>query len=148
MEYAEAICLVATSVCFGFLCYSLLLFLRKRPEIQIITAKTLKNADKDLLAFLLSYLLPIAVENRSGYNDLVLPVVSCLLLLVVYQSELYYVNPLLGMVGYHFYEVATTEGTSAILITKRHPQHVRDPFRVTRVSPHVFLEVAFDESVT
>jgi hypothetical protein len=59
--------------------------------------------------------------------------------LVVLTSNTYHMNPLVGALGYHFYEVATA-GVTYVLISKRTLHHVRGRHRAVMVADYMLLD--------
>lgn len=136
----EGFYLVAGTLFLMALCAAMLWWAARGLGPTTLTLKSIKNTDKDLLSFLLSYLLPLAAEGRTGYSPAVLLVVAAIVLGVVLRTEMYHVNPLLGLAGFHFYEASTTDGMGLILITREPIHHLRDSISAVQVSNHLFLQ--------
>lgn len=112
----------------------------KRLDDDPFTITTLKSADRSVLAFVVAYLLPIAFTQTVHVRVEVLVFVFLLLLVVVYRSDAYSVNPLLGIIGYHFYEVTTEGGVVYVVASKREIRNTRKPIRGMRISRFMFLD--------
>lgn len=126
-------------------CLLLLLAARRYLERVPITITSVKAADQEVLTFLLTYMLPLlAVEQQQIYSGLSLIVFGIIVAVVVYNSHLYHVNPLLSMLGFHFYEVTASDNCSYILITRRGMAGAKAIGGVARISDHMIMEVLRD----
>lgn len=85
----------------------------KRIDVQKI-----ESMDKDVLSFLLAYMLPLMSSKGAEYDWWVVGLVVTLILMVLWQAQLIHVNPLLGLFGYHFYKVSSASGQSVLLISR------------------------------
>src|SRR5438132_19758 len=68
-----------------------------------VSIKSIKPADKEIIGFVLAYLLPLA--RGSQFETLPMIAALAVFFLVVMTSNAYHTNPLLGLLEYHFYEV-------------------------------------------
>jgi hypothetical protein len=87
----------------------------EREQLQVSRAK---NVDREVLAFLVSYALPLVSPKHAESSAYAFWALVAILAAVLYQAELVHVNPLLGILGYRFYEVARDDGDTALLITR------------------------------
>ncbi len=63
------------------------------------------------------------------------------LIAVLYvRSELFYINPLLALVGYRLFQVATPAGTSVVLLTRRRFLRSGIDLKARRLSDYVYWE--------
>ena len=85
----------------------------ERIDVEAIKAKTPDNSFWSL------YLLPILLGNKVTANTLAIAVFVGIMALVFFRSDIYHVNPLMAMPGYHFYEVTTTSKVTYLLVTTR-----------------------------
>lgn len=102
-----------------------------------VTIKSIKPADKELIGFVLAYLLPLA--RGTPFEGYPLFVVLAVFFLVVMTSNAYHTNPLLGMLGWHFYEVVIEE-VSYILVSRRNIHHVRAIKEVVNLTDYMLLD--------
>jgi hypothetical protein len=65
---------------------------------------------------------------------------SLMLLFVLWSTHALQVNPVLGMLGYHFYEVETADGITYLMITKRKISNVLSVGHVVQLSEYGILE--------
>jgi len=121
----------------------ILYFARTQLEKLNIKVKSIKNSDKEVLTFLLAYMLPLVPAKTFGLDGHIATTafVIGVLFLAVYHSNAFDFNPLLGLCGYHFYEVQKDDDMTVLLIT-RFP--ILKPSQVTEVvqlSPYTFLTI-------
>ena len=124
------------------LCWALLTFAAKNQQTEPFHVKEVELADKEILAFLIAYLLPII--SRESFDILANPLsgifVLFILLLCIYNSNAFHFNPLLAMVGYHFYEVKTESGIPYMLITRNTIRNKNYSTLVKELSTYVYLD--------
>lgn len=125
------------------LCLLILRFAKTRLERQRIKVKAVKSSDKEVLAFLLAYLLPLVPAKTIGISGhyLTLAFVFAVFFLAIYYSNAFDFNPLLGLCGYHFYEVQSEDGMAYLLITRKHLLKPEQVAEVVQLFPYTFLNV-------
>lgn len=90
-----------------------------------------------------TYLVPFAAMSASTLRERGALVLFLALIAVLYvRANLFYVNPLLGVVGYRLFEVTTKSGTEAVLISSRRFLAPDQVCSVRRLSDYVYWEVA------
>lgn len=102
-----------------------------------VTIKSIKPADKELIGFVLAYLLPLA--RGTPFEGYPLAIVLAVFFLVVMTSNAYHTNPLLGMLGWHFYEVVIDE-VGYILVSRRNIHNVRSIKEVVSLTDYMLLD--------
>jgi len=100
---------------------------------------TVEPVDGESLGFILIYLLPL-ITNDLATDGLALLCAAVLLCVMVAASYNYHFNPLLSLLGYHFYKATVTRGVTHILIT-RQPIHKPDEdLRVVKLAQCVLIQ--------
>ncbi len=110
---AVIVALLMVGVCVG------LLALAKR-ELQtdpLMITKAVRMDNKEALGFLVAYALPL-VASKDPTNLVALGVFMLMVGLMVVQLQILHVNPLLGMLGFHFYQVELKNSDTALVITR------------------------------
>lgn len=111
------------------------------PE-EPLTTKKVKTADKEVLAFLLVYLLPLFTKDLIFTGNWVTPVyVLGIIAFCVYHSNSFTFNPLLSMAGFHFYEVENDSGMAYLLISKKTIHRHDNTLRVKRLADYIYIEI-------
>jgi hypothetical protein len=113
--YAAAAVLVA--VLLVVICVGLLALAKRELQTDPLVMAKAVRMDKDAVGFLIAYALPLVLsDNATQLPALAVFVVIVGLLLV--QLQILHVNPLLGMLGFHFYEVELPSSDTALVITR------------------------------
>jgi hypothetical protein len=103
-----------------------------------VTIKSIKPGDKEIIGFVLAYLLPFARGNQ--FEALPLVVALGVFFLVVMTSNAYHTNPLLGLLGYHFYEI-TIDEVGYILVSRRNLHDTANIQKVVSLTDYMLLDV-------
>jgi len=122
------------------ICLLLIRFAATQFEVLPFHVKSIRTADKEILAFVLAYLLPFA-SSSAQVRPVVLVFVFALLFAVVWTTHSYHCNPLLGFCGYHFYEVTTDSSVTFILLTRRTLRDCSAVARVAQLTDYVVLDI-------
>lgn len=127
-----------------YLIFSLLLIIllkiilkiaQNKLEILPISIVEISNADHESVIFIFTYLIPLLEINTS----MILFLLS-LFLLIITTTNIYHFNLLLGILGYHQYEIKIKDGTSFILITKKYLVNIKQINKVVQLSNYILLE--------
>lgn len=118
-----AITLLLVLVCLG-----LLKLVRRKGAAETYEVKSIVHKDSQLLAFLVAYVLPLVTAEQDALDHAALVTFIIIVTLVLYRSDIVHVNPLLGLLGFHFFEVQTSDGVTRLLVTAR-----RGPVRPGRI---------------
>ena len=105
---------------FRSLCWGLLRYAAKNAQEHLIHIKEFERTDQEVLAFLLAYLLPfISSENMAFTGEwLTGAYILGIIFLVIAHAGAFHFNPVMGLLGYHFYSVKNGDGVSYLLISK------------------------------
>ena len=107
-------------------------------ELQV---ETTQIRDGDALAYIATYLIPFAAIGATTIRERSAVALFFILLGIVYiRSELFYVNPLLALVGYRLFQVATPQGASVVLITRRRFVAPSSRMMARRLGSYVYWE--------
>jgi len=124
------------------ICWLVLVGCRKVLSDEPLTTKKVRTADKEVLAFLLVYLLPLFTKDLIFTGNWLTPVyVVAIIAFCVYHSNSFTFNPLLSMAGYHFYEVENENGMVYLLISKTSIHRHDNTLRVIRLADYIYLEI-------
>ncbi len=112
-------------------------------ELQVIepfAITQIRTSDQQVLAFTLTYLVPLVQLGPVEIDAKTMGFVLLILLFVVMTTHTYHFNPLLGLFGYHFYEVSTADGITYVLITRRDMRSKKDVNRVVLLTDYMVME--------
>lgn len=125
------------------LCLMIMQFAKTKLERQHLRFRSIKCSDKEVMTFLLAYLLPLIPAKTIGISGHTLTgiFVFVMFFLAIYHSNAFNFNPLLGLLGYNFYEVQSEDGMSYLLITRMHLLKSEQVAEVVQLFPYTFLNV-------
>ena len=124
----------------SLLCAGLILLSGKNLEKLPVKIKAVKTVDKEIVGFLLVYLLPLINQTVNNISVPVLVFISLIFFLIVQNSHAYHFNPLLGFFGYHFYEVIIEGDITYVLITKKNIADCKSITQVVQLTEYMILE--------
>jgi hypothetical protein len=109
---------------------------------QKLEVATTQIRDGDVLAYVATYIVPFAAMNASSARDRWAIVLFVVLIALLYvRSQLFYVNPLLALVGYRLFQVVTEHDASVVLISRQNFVRSHTTISARRLSDYVYWEV-------
>jgi hypothetical protein len=133
-------CVLAAGVLL-LLCKRVLGYIESNVPEETLFVEEVEIKDSDVLAFLVAYALPLVAGDKSEAMNLWgLGTFFLLAAIVVAESNLLHVNPLLGMLGYHFFNVKTSAGNTYLLITRQDTIPPGKAIAVAKVTSTLFLD--------
>lgn len=105
-----------------------------------VQIKAVKTVDKEIVGFLLVYLLPLINQSQTTISVPVLIFVAVVFFFIVYNSHAYHFNPLLGVFGYHFYEVTIEGDITYVLITRQDITHCKSVTEVVQLTEYMIQD--------
>ena len=111
-----------------------------RLERLPISIKKAKSADKEVIGFFVAYALPLVFRGQASPDFGAWILAAGMLLFVLWSTHSLQVNPVLGLFGYHFYEVETADGITYLLISKRRIGNALTIKFVVQLSEYGILE--------
>ena len=133
----------ATLIAIGLvvLCRIILYFAVKDIQEEALRVKSVRTADRQILAYVVAYLYPLIYAQITTVRISVLIFVFLVLLLVLYHSRAFSINPVLQMCfGYKFYEVVTRGDFTYVVVSKRKIVNTRTPIDGRQLSPYMYLD--------
>ncbi|MBF4514152.1 hypothetical protein ITJ66_16825 [Plantibacter sp. VKM Ac-2885] len=117
------------------------LLLTRTSSVDIVDFTEARNRDSDVMSYVVSYVVPFAAAasdiDEGARWALVLFAVLIGVLYV--RSAVFYVHPLLLMVGIHAYEVSLN-GTPAMLLSRRRHIGQTERISVVEIGTNVYAE--------
>lgn len=133
-------CVVLAGV-LAVLCKVILHFAIKDIQEEPLRIKSVKTADSHVLAYIVGYLYPLVYQQFAEVRIGVLIFVFVILLLVLYHSRAFYINPVLQMFyKYKFYEVVTRGDFTYVVVSKRRLVNTRILIDGRQLSPYMYLD--------
>jgi hypothetical protein len=100
-----------------------------------------RSKDSDVMAYVMSYVVPFAAatDKNDDSTRLALGLFACLIAVLYIRSAVYYVHPLLLLVGIHVYE-ATRHDVPVIVLTRQRHLRQTSNLRVINIGPNIYVE--------
>lgn len=136
-----AIVLSAACVALIFVCWLLLRYAKNNLERMSFKPVSIEAADRENMGFLLLYLLPLFTAQFDALNWNVWIPAILIFAAVVATGYSYHFNPLLGLMGWHFYKVGTAEGVTYVLITKKQLRNATDTVEIGQLTEYIVLDL-------
>jgi hypothetical protein len=132
---------LAAAVLLVFLCWALLQYASRHAQKHIYRIKEFERNDKEVLAFLVTYLLPFLSSEKMGFAGdwLTGAYVLLVIFLVITYAGAFHFNPVMSLLGYHFYTVKSEDGVSHLLISRAELYHCGQEVQTVRIAHNIYL---------
>jgi nucleoside permease NupC len=97
--------------------------------------------DQENITFFLLYLSPLFVDKLSTLNFNVLVPVLFIYALLTATSYAYHFNPLLSLMGWHFFKITSTEGISYVILTRKKIINVDSISQVGQLTDYMLIDL-------
>lgn len=122
-------------------CIALINNARRNLSSSPFKAVSVEAADHENTAFLLLYVMPLFTTQFNSLDwKFWIPTVI-IFGLITATGYNYHFNPMLGLLGWHFYKVQTPEGIMYVLITKKHLRNTSGTLSVGRLTEYILLDL-------
>lgn len=135
--------LLVATVALPVICFLVIYYAKTNLEQQSLHVKKIKSTDKEVLAYLIAYLLPLLATDVVDFRDntLTTAFIFGMIFLAIFHSNAFHFNPLLGLVGFHFYEVVCDDDMTYLLVTNRIIRKQTGESTVVQLSDYIFFEL-------
>jgi hypothetical protein len=116
--------LLAFALVCPFGCWGLLALAERRNEQEPKKVENISPLETEPLGSVVAYALPLATVTAPLNSPAAisaacgLAAFTCVLLIIVWKQQLFYLNPLMAMLGYRFYRATTDNGEPILIFTK------------------------------
>jgi hypothetical protein len=131
---------VAACVALGLLSLWIVNLAQCKLERLPIVIQKAKSADKEVIGFFVAYVLPLVFKGQSAPELGAWILAAAMLMFVLWSTHSLQVNPVLGMLGFHFYEVETKDGITFLMISRRKISNVKSIQYVVQLTEYGILE--------
>lgn len=100
----------------------------------------IKAVDNEVVAYIVTYLFPL-VAPAADVSLTAQAVVLLILAFVLATTNAFTFNPLLTMMGYHFYEAKCSSGVTYLLLSRNDITDVKAVSHVGRLSRHLVVDL-------
>lgn len=102
---------------------------------------SVEPVDQENVTFLLFYLSPLFVDKLGSLNFNVLIPALAIYALLTATSYSYHFNPLLALMGWHFFKVTTPEGVTYVLLTTKKINNVDSISEVGQLTDYMLIDL-------
>ena len=102
---------------------------------------SVEPADRDNMAILIVYLVPLLKINLDNFNWWLWLFIIGIIVILLSASNSYPMNPLMYLIGWHSFRASTKEGITYILVTKRRMQNVTQSLTVVQLTDYILIDV-------
>jgi hypothetical protein len=131
-----------------FICWALLRYAAMNAQKHEIYVKEFERNDKEVLAFLLTYLLPFVSSKDMAFTGewLTGAYIFLIIFLVFAHAGAFHFNPVMGLLGYHFYSVKNGDGVSHLLISKLELRRAGRNVKTVRLGHNIYLHTGGEDA--
>jgi hypothetical protein len=124
-----------------FICWGLLRYAERNAQKHKLKVEQFEDNDKEVLAFLLAYLLPLVSvkDTVAEIHWLTGAYVLVIILLVFTHARAFHFNPVMGLLGYHFYSLKNGDGISLLLISRSELRRSGRELDTVRLAHNIYL---------
>ena len=140
-ELKEGWFYLAIAILLSILCFTIMKIARKKLESIPVKITAISTSDKETVGFIIVYLLPLINQTPVQVNLYLLFFILLIFFISLFTTNSYHFNPVLGMFGYHFYEVTIEGGITYVLVTKKNLTNTKKVNNVVQISEYMILEV-------
>lgn len=132
---------LAAALLLVLLCWALLRYAAKSAQLHLLHIKEFERNDTEVLAFLLAYLLPFVSSKDMAFTGEWLrgAYIFGIIFLVFAHAGAFHFNPVMGLLGYHFYSVKNDDGISHLLISKAELRRAGSDVQTVRLAHGIYL---------
>lgn len=131
----------AISLLLVLICLLVLAQAKKNLPASNFKASSIEAADHENTAFLLLYVMPLFTQKLDTLEWQFWAPTLAIFALITATGYNYHFNPLLSLMGWHFYKVQSTEGVTYILITKKQLRTAANEIRVGQLTEYMLLDL-------
>lgn len=130
-----------SAVFLALICWLLLKYSEKNIQKDTFTIKEFERNDKEVLAFLVAYLLPFLSSKDMAFTGewITGAYIIAIIFWVIAHAGAFHFNPVMGLFGYHFYSVKDAHGVSYLLISKKQLNRVAVDIGAVKLSHDIYL---------
>ncbi len=141
-HWASGLAYLLTALFLSGLCWGVITLSKSKYGLEKLPVKIIavKTVDKEIVGFLLVYLLPLINQTNNTISFPVLVFIAVIFFFIVLNSHAYHFNPLLGLFGYHFYEVTIEGNITYVLITRQNIADCTSISHVVQLTEYMILE--------
>lgn len=130
-----------SAICLALLCWLVLRYVADNGEKYTFQVKEFEDKDKEVLAFLLTYLLPFLTADKLEFKGewMTGAYIMAIIILTIVHAGAFHFNPVMGFF-YHFYSVKDGNNASNLLISRKPLRKTGEEIETVRIAYNIYLE--------
>ena len=130
------VALLLVLICWGLLHYS-----ARNAQKHTVRITQFESNDKEVLSFLLAYLLPFISSKDMAFEGqwMTGAYIIAVIFLVIVHAGIFHFNPVMGLLGYHFYGVKNDQGVALLVISKGELRRPGIDVETVRLAHNIYL---------
>lgn len=133
--------ILTVSLLLVLVCVGVLWRATKSLPVSDFKASSIEAADHENTAFLLLYVMPLFTSKFNTLDWQFWVPTIVIFAVITATGYNYHFNPMLGLMGWHFYKVQSSEGVTFVLITKKHLRTAANCIKVGQLTEYILLDV-------
>lgn len=139
-DWVTGIALLVACLILVILCLTMIRKARTQLEDIDFQASSIEAADRENVSFLVVYILPLFTANLAELNwNVWIPIIA-IFAWITATGYSYHFNPLLNLLGWHFYRVNTHEGVTYVLLTRKELRSANTKLVVGQLTEYIVLD--------
>jgi hypothetical protein len=136
-----ALIIVGISLLLVVLCLSMFWKAPKAVPVSDFEASSVEPADHENIAFLLLYAMPLFTSQFNTLDWTFWIPTGIMFAAIAATGYAFHFNPLLGLLGWHFFKVQSKEGVTFVLITRKRIRDAAKKLRVGELTEYILVDV-------
>lgn len=132
--------ILAVCATLAIMCVLLIEYAKVNLEYSNFKITSVEAADRENTSFLLLYLLPLFTDKFSTLNWAVWVPTLLIFAVLTATGYNYHVNPLVGLLGWHFYKVESTGGVTYVLLTRKQLKSASGDLDVAQLTEYILID--------
>lgn len=136
------------AILLAVICWGLLRYVAVNGQKHDLKIDEFERDDKEVLAFLLAYLLPFIASKDMAFSGEWLTGAYIILIIfwVIAHAGAFHFNPVMGLLGYHFYSVKTERRGTVLLISWREVTRTNVEIQTVRLGNNIYLQTESNDA--
>lgn len=140
--YWTAACLLIVSATLAGSCWVILKHAKNHIEKMEFKYTEVEPADQENISFILLYLSPLFLDKLQNLNFNVLVPSLVVYGALIATSYTFQYNPLISLMGWHFYKVTSSDGITYILLTTKKIRNIDQVQQVGQLTGYMLLDLS------
>lgn len=138
--YITSIILCGACMLLSIALLYILFFSEKYLEKFDLSITSVEPVDQENTSYLLLYLSPLFFSTIGNMNLHVVVPALFIYALITSTSYSYHYNPLISLMGWHFYKVGTPEGITYVILTRKKINNIDRIKKVGQLTEYTFID--------